>query len=853
MLKQYEKWKDRYPDCLLLFRMGDFFELFFDDAKAASEVLDIALTARDPDKSIPMAGVPHHALDSYLGRLITAGFRVAICDQVAEPDGKTLVERDVVRVVTPGTFVPQDAPGEGKLASVTPGSDIVSIALLSSGTGRLEAGTFPPDEAAALILTFSPGEILIPKGKEAEFASFWKDAEARVSATVSRERGEFSVTHGVEWLCKRWDIPTLRVMGFEDNDPAAGAAAAVLRYLEETQFGGAGHVNRIFPILPDGMLILDHATQVNLELLDSSGPSLFSVLNRCKTSMGRRLLREWISHPSKRIAEISFRQDCIAFLVDDNPFRKKMTETLSGCGDIERALSRMGMKVGNPRDIGVIRDTLSALPGVMSLAESAGCPQIRKLFEGLPDLSEARALLENSIADEPPRTLPAGGVIRTGYDETLDGYRDAITRAEENLKTFEAQERERTGLKVRVGINRVFGYYIEVGKNFADSVPDDYIRRQTVSNGERFVNERLKEIERGVLHAESNIREREESLYKDIVSFLLAHSSECQAASSSIAEADVLCSMAEVARDNSYTRPLMDDSRVFAVRGARHPVIERTHSTTPFTPNDITLDPDDANAGCIAIITGPNMAGKSTYLRTAALIALMAHAGSFVPAEEAHIGLIDRIFTRIGAHDELTQGRSTFMVEMVETAAILRHVTARSLVILDEIGRGTSTYDGMSLAWAVLEFLDLNVEGRTKALFATHYHELTNLSLPQLTNLSMAVEESARGVKFLHKVVQGSADRSYGIEVARLAGVPGIVVRRAQEILDELENSSDALNRNLGEMSKKNVQKDIFFDVEREGVIEELSQCEPNRMTPMDALDMVFRLRKKSMRILGLK
>jgi DNA mismatch repair protein MutS len=853
MLKQYEKWKDRYPDCLLLFRMGDFFELFFDDARTASEVLDITLTARDPDKAIPMAGVPHHALDSYLGRLIAAGFRVAVCDQMTEPDGKTLVERGVVRVVTPGTFVPQDAPGEGRLASVAPGSDTVSIALLSSGTGRLEAGTFPPDEAAALILTFSPGEILIPKGKETEFASFLKDGAARASSVISRERGEFSVTHGVEWLCKRWDIPTLRVMGFEDADPAAGPAAAVLRYLEETQFGGAGHVNRIFPILPDGMLILDHATQINLELLDSSGPSLFSTLNRCKTPMGRRLLREWISHPSKRLGEISFRQDCIAFLVDDNRFRKKLAGALSGCGDIERALSRMGMKVGNPRDLGVIRDTLSAMPGVMSMAQSADCPRIRELFEGAPDLTDARVLLENAIADDPPRLLSAGGIIRTGYDETLDGYRDAISRAEENLKAFEASERERTGLKVKVGINRVFGYYIEVGKNFADSVPDDYIRRQTVSNGERFVNERLKEIERKVLHAESDIRDREENLYKDIVSSLLARGSECQAASSVIAEADVLCSLAEVARDNAYTRPLMDDSRTFAVRGARHPVIEKAHAVAPFTPNDIILDPDDENAGCIAIITGPNMAGKSTYLRTAAIVALMAHIGSFVPAEEARIGVIDRIFTRIGAHDELTQGRSTFMVEMVETAAILRHVTSGSLVILDEIGRGTSTYDGMSLAWAVLEFLDLNVEGRTKALFATHYHELTNLSLPRLTNLSMAVEESSGGVKFLHKVVSGPADRSYGIEVARLAGVPGIVVRRAREILEELENGSAAFNKNLEEMSKKNVQKDIFFDVEREGVIEELSQCEPNRMTPMEALDMIFRLRKKSRRILGLK
>jgi DNA mismatch repair protein MutS len=853
MLKQYEEWKDKYPDCLLFFRMGDFFELFFDDALKASEVLDITLTARDHDKSIPMAGIPHHALDSYLGRLIAAGFRVAICDQITEPNGRTLVERSVVRVVTPGTFVPQDAPGEGKLASVLPGSDTVSIALLSSGTGRLDAGTFRPDEASALVLTFSPSEILIPKGKEAEFASLWKDSAAQVSSVIPRERGEFSIEHGADWLRGRWNIPTLRVMGFEDADPASGAAAAALRYLEETQFGGAGHVNRIFPILPEGMLILDHATQVNLELLDSPGPSLFSTLNRCKTPMGRRLLREWISHPSKRLGEISFRQDCIEFFATSHQTRKKMTAALSRCGDIERALSRMGMKVGNPRDLGVIRDTLSALPNVISLAESADSPRIRELFAKLPDLSAERALLENALADELPRLLSSGGIIRSGYDETLDAYRDAISRAEENLRAFEATERERTGLKVRVGINRVFGYYIEVGKNFADSVPDDYIRRQTVSNGERFVNERLKDIERRVLHAESNIREREENLYKDTASRLLASGSECQTASSVIAEADVLCSLAETARDNSYSRPVMDESRIFAVRGARHPVIEKTHTTTPFTPNDITLNPDGENEGCIAVITGPNMAGKSTYLRTAALIALMAHIGSFVPAEEAHIGIIDRIFTRIGAHDELTQGRSTFMVEMVETAAILRHVTSRSLVILDEVGRGTSTYDGMSLAWAVLEFLGLNVEGGTKALFATHYHELTRLSLPRLANLSMAVEESAGEVKFLHKVVRGPADRSYGIEVARLAGVPGIVIGRAQEILGELEKNASELNGSMGEMSKKHVQKDIFFDVEREGVIEELSQCEPNSMTPMDALGMVARLRKKSRKILGLK
>jgi DNA mismatch repair protein MutS len=852
MLAQYSEWKDKYPNCILLFRMGDFFEMFFDDAVKASEILDITLTARDQDRAVPMAGVPHHALDAYIGRLISAGLRVAICDQVTEPDGRNLVERKVIRVVTPGTYVPQDAPDEGRLAAVHFGADNVSIALLTSGAGKLEAGTFPADEAVSHIMTFSPGEILVPRGQESAFAEVWPEGTGSRPSAVSRERGEFSASYGAAWLCKRWNIPTLHSMGVEDGDHAAGTAAAVLRYLEETQFGGGGHVHEIHPIIPDGMLILDHSTQANLELFDSAGHSLYSVLNRCATPMGRRLLKDWMSHPSRRLGEISFRHDCVEFLVDDNPVRRKLVSAMSRCGDMERAISRLSMKVGNPKDLGVVRDTLSALPEIRAALENAGFAGLGSIFGGVSDLPDLRALLDKALIADLPRNMTSA-VIRDGFDPELDDYRDAIAHAEENLKIFEASERERTGLKVRVGKNSVFGYYMELGKNFADKAPLDYVRRQTVTGGERFVNERLKEIERRIFRAEQDIGVREEAIYKDLVSRVLDSGASCQASSSAIAVLDVLCSLAEAARDNAYVRPKMDESRIFKIRGARHPVIERSKTASPFTPNDITLDPDASDSGCIAVITGPNMAGKSTYLRTAALVALMAHMGSFVPAEEARIGIIDRIFTRIGARDELSLGRSTFMVEMVETANILRHVTPLSLVILDEIGRGTSTYDGMSIAWAVLEFLDLNVEGRTKALFATHYHELTNLSLPQLVNLSMAVEESKNGIRFLHKVTEGPADRSYGVEVARLAGVPSLVVTRAQEILDELERSSGHSRPALSEISRKNAQKEIFFDAEREGVIEELSQCDPNRMTPIEALGMISRLRKKSREILGLK
>ncbi|MDR1472920.1 MAG: DNA mismatch repair protein MutS [Synergistaceae bacterium] len=856
MLKQYCEWKDKYPDCLLLFRMGDFFELFFDDAVIASEVLDIALTARDQDKAIPMAGVPHHALDAYLGRLVAAGYKVAMCDQLTEPDGRTLVERAVVRVVTRGTYVPQDAPGDGKLAAAVLNGDQASIALLTAGTGLLEAGTFSRGEAMSLLFSFSPDELLIPKGQEDEFERISRDLAPLQGARptiVTRERADFSPSYGSAWLCKRWGIASLRAMGIDDMDPASGASASAVRYLEETQFGGAGHVHEIRPLMSEGMLILDNTTQANLELLDGDGASLYAVLNRCKTPMGRRLLRDWISHPRADLETIAFRHDCVEVMAGSPSTLRRLAAALAECRDMERALGRLSLKVGNPRDLGAIRDTLAALPGIREIASSPESEPLSRIFDGVPCLLELTALLRASLSDDLPRSLGAGGVIRDGYDGELDGSRDAIAHAEENLRAFEQSERERTGLKLKVGINKVFGYYIELGRNYADRVPDDYVRRQTVSNGERFVNERLKEIERKVYRAEREIGEREEGLYREILARVLDSGALCQAASRAAAALDVLRALAETARDNAYVRPEMDESRVFSVKGARHPIVESTHGVS-FTPNDIELDPDErSDAGCIAIITGPNMAGKSTYLRTAALVALMAHIGSFVPAERARVGLMDRIFTRVGARDELARGRSTFMVEMVETADILRHVTSRSLVILDELGRGTSTYDGMSIAWAVVEFLNLHVEGRTKALFATHYHELTNLSLPKLTNLSMAVEESRGGIRFLHKVVQGPADRSYGVEVARLAGIPSIVVRRSEELLTEFESSSKSSDNEMKTMSRKYVQREIFFDVEREGVLEELATSDPNHMTPMAALDLVSRLRKKSRRILGFK
>lgn len=856
MIKQYVEWKDRYPDCILFFRMGDFFEMFFKDAEIASGILGIALTARDPDRAIPMAGVPHHAVDAYLGKLIKAGCRVAVCDQISEPDGRGIVERRVVRLVTPGTYSPQDTPSEGRLASFVLSREMASAAIASPSTGRLEAGTFPMEEAISIVSLFDPAELLVPAGQEASVRDIFKDHDVPFIKTddiITRERAEFDPAASARWLCTKWNIGSLAGMGFDDDDPAVGAAAAVLRYTEETQFSAARHMISVEPITSKDCLVMDSSTISSLELKNDDDLSLFKVLNRCRTMAGRRLLKEWLIRPSGDVAEITRRLDCVEAIAADRGRSNELSARLAEFGDIERAVGRICLGTGNPRDVAVAMTALRAYPEISALASAIG-GAVADIFRSSPDLTDLSSMLCAGIAEDPPRSISSGGVIKDGFDQELDDLRKIVRSSEQMLRSFEESERERTGIKVRVGINKVFGYYIEVGKNYADKVPDDYIRRQTVSTGERFVNDALKDIERTALHAEQNIASREQELYDMLIDTIKGEAPSCRVASQLVARLDVLRSFAETAYDNAYVRPIVDTSRRFDIIGARHPVVERAMGRGAYTPNDICLDPDDQDAkGCIAILTGPNMAGKSTYLRTAALLGVMAHMGSFIPAESARIGLIDRIFTRVGARDELAKGKSTFMVEMTETANILRHAGPRSLVILDEVGRGTATYDGMSIAWAVVEFLACHIEGRTKALFATHYHELTELDLPMLFDLSMSVEESGDEIRFLHKVQDGPADRSYGVDVARLAGVPSIAVKRAREILAVLENDRSDIRHDLSAASSSYAQREIFFDVDREGIIEKLAKCDPDRMTPMEALSLVSELRKKSRKILELK
>lgn len=846
MLRQYCQWKEKYPDCLLFFRMGDFYEMFFDDAREAAEVLDITLTARDPDKKIPMAGVPFHAVDQYLGRLVQSGRSVAICEQITEPDGKTLVERSVVRVVTPGTYVPSEGEGDGRLAVLLPGGKSCFVALLSPSTGNLQVATLSLEDARGLMASFAPREILLPPGQSGWLRQNMTDLPP--CHLIERPRDEFNQASSLRWLTARFEVASLRGFGIEDGEPVVTCAAAALRYLEETQFSAARHVTRLVPLLPERHLFLDVTTQRNLELVDGDGPTLFSCLNRCRTAMGRRMLRDWILNPLRDLETIGARQDAIEFMVSDHSLREHLRDSLGRCRDMERALGRLSLGVGTPRDLGAIRDTLLAYPAIV---ERCGANCLLAWAPDLPDATELGEFLKVALVDEPPRHVRDGGVVREGFDASLDRWRQLSETGNAGLEDFARGERERTGIRnLKVGYNRVFGYFIEVSKSNQEKVPEEYTRKQTLVSAERYITPELKTFEEDMLRASGEIHTLEDALYRTFVDRVVETGVSLKEMAASLAELDVLASLSEVAWDRRYCRPEVDRGGLMSIEGGRHPVVEEALGGDPFTPNGIELDTDGAR---IALLTGPNMAGKSTYLRMAALLTIMAQMGSFIPAEKARMGLVDRIFTRIGARDELARGRSTFMVEMVETAGILHNVTDRSLVVLDEIGRGTSTYDGMSIAWAVLEYL-IQTSGKSpRVLFATHYHELTCLDRghPELINLSMDVDESDKGIVFLHRVVSRAADRSYGIEVARLAGIPDIVVRRATELLQSFEE-----NGLEGEVLPVPVSKDSaraqldLFPVAVDGVLEEIASLDPDGVTPLEALEILYHLKDRCREVL---
>ncbi|MDN5318846.1 MAG: mismatch repair protein MutS [Thermovirga sp.] len=849
MLKQYDYWKRQYPDCLLFFRMGDFYEMFFEDAQKASSILGIALTARDSAREIPMAGVPYHAAENYIYRLIKAGFKVAICEQVTEPDGKNLVERKVVRVITPGTFVPADLPMESKLAAVRIKDKVMYLALLNCSSGRLEAATLPEEDGLGLLCSFAPSELVIPKNlKEDTRKKLLQFMEPRI---VEKDPDDFDPKEGARRFCSEWGIATLEGFGFQEDDGSIGAAWAAYSYLRETQFGVVKHIKRIHKSHFSSELIMDYSTQKNLELIEGDKLTLFSVLNRCSTPMGKRLLKEWLLHPLVDHEQIRKRHDGVEKLLQNWTELQRLREVLSSCGDAEKALSRLGMGLGTPRDLGVIRDTLGVLPDVMEVVRDA---LIDEVLDIPGDPRDLRAKLESALCDELPKNIKDGNVIREGFDQELDSLRYLRSHSGEELNAILEREREKTGIKnMKIGFNKVFGYYLEISKSYLDKVPQNYIRKQTLVGGERFITEELKELEEKLMTLDIQIEAREKVLYESLVQEVLENSSTIQDISDFIATLDVLCSFAVKARECNYVRPTINDGYVIALRDARHPVVEEAlGSRAPFTPNDVLLD---SYGKRIAIVTGPNMAGKSTYLRMAALLVIMAQAGSFVPASKAEIGIIDRIFSRIGAKDELARGKSTFMVEMVETANILRNVTPRSLVILDEIGRGTSTYDGISIAWAVLEYLHKVCDGMPKVLFATHYHELASLadSLPGLFNLSLAVEETEKGIVFLYKLEPQPADKSYGVEVAKLAGVPEAVIKRSMELLRRFEEE-----RNLKELGGEGqvdngvkVKQLGLFLPEAEDLARDIASLDPDNLTPLGALELLYKLKDRAKEIIG--
>lgn len=838
-LEQYKSFSEQYPDALLLFRMGDFYEMFFDDARKAASVLDIALTARDPEKKIPMAGIPHHALNSYLGRLIKAGYRAAICEQIGEANSKGLVERRVIRVVTPGTYVPEESSANtGHLAAVLPLKGRIAVALLSVDTGRLEAGTLGERDAGSVISAFAPGEVLIPSNTRTlpDFLKSYNLLE------VSSET--FKTENASGRLKSALGTARLEGFGIDERDPCTGPAWTALDYLSATQFSSLNNVLRLSPLIIRDRMSLDAAAQRNLELIpETSGDSisLLTCIDRCRTPMGRRTLRDWILRPLMDIKAIERRQRAIRLLVDDRRKSALLQDILAGTRDVERSLSRLALGTGNPTDLAAIRDTLRILPDIKALGLDE---PLSSLINSLPDMGELSTYLESALEESLPRNFGAWNVIRSTFNDELAKLRELSSQGTKWLEEYLERERAATATpKLKSGYTNAYGYYLEAGKAGLTIQPDYFRQTQTLVNSKRYTTPELKEFEARMQTSTAEASRLESELYHQVVEHVIAQSSNVQLVGRLLGLLDCTASCANIARDRNYSCPVVDDSDVIEIKGGRHPVIESELKDTGFVPNDVTLTKE----GRVIILTGPNMAGKSTWLRMTGLISIMSQAGMWVPAESARVGLVDRVFTRIGARDDLVRGSSTFMIEMLETANILNNVTDRSLIILDEIGRGTATWDGMSIAWAVLEYLQGNSCARV--LFATHCHELTSLEdkLEGVKNYSMAVSEGNDGILFLHQVVKGPADRSYGIEVARLAGLPDDVLRRAFELLEVFEREGVDVKKLPAPLPMKALRRQLMmFSPEGDAVIEELAGLDTDNMTPLEALRTLNRLSTKS-------
>ncbi len=872
MMTQYVETKKQYPDCILFYRLGDFYEMFFEDALTASKELEITLTGKECglEERAPMCGVPYHAVDSYLYKLVQKGYKVAIAEQMEDPKlAKGLVKREVIRVVTPGTITSSQALDETKnnyLMGIVYIGDTYGISTCDMTTGdylvtEVEGERNLLDE----IHKFAPSEIIC---NEAFYMSSidLDDLRNRYHVAISSlDSHYFSDDACRKVLKEHFHVGTLDGLGLADYDAGVIAAGAVMEYLYETQKNSLAHIVTITPYTTGQFMIIDTSTRRNLELVETLREkqrrgSLLWVLDKTKTAMGARLMRTMIEQPLIRKEQIIERQNAIEELNMSYISREEIREYLGPVYDLERLIGRITYKSANPRDLIAFRNSLKMLPFIRDILKEFNSAVLKEIHEDMDPLQDLYDLIERAIVEEPPIVTREGGMIKEGYNEEADKLRHAKTEGKTWLAELEARERDKTGIKnLKIKYNKVFGYYFEVTNSFKDLVPDYFIRKQTLANAERYTTDELKNLEDIILGAEDKLFSLEYDLFCDVRDQIAREVNRIQTTAKAIAGLDVFCSLSLVATRNNYVKPKINEKGTIHIKNGRHPVVELMLKDDLFVANDTVLD---NNKNRISIITGPNMAGKSTYMRQTALIVLMAQIGSFVPADEADIGVCDRIFTRVGASDDLASGQSTFMVEMTEVANILRNATRNSLVILDEIGRGTSTFDGLSIAWAVVEYISNTRVLGAKTLFATHYHELTELedTMSGVTNYCIAVKEQGDDIVFLRKIIKGGADKSYGIQVAKLAGVPDQVITRAKELVEELSSADITMKaREIAEASAnvsqhKTVTKPdevdlnqmtLFDTVKNDDIIHELEEISINEITPMEALNILSRLQSK--------
>lgn len=870
MMQQYMETKKEYKDCILFYRLGDFYEMFFEDALTASKELEITLTGKSCglEERAPMCGIPYHAVDVYLNKLVSKGYKVAICEQVEDPKlAKGIVKREVIRIVTPGTNLNIQALEDAKnnylfCIAYFPGRIGISVADVTTGDYYLtevEDIRKLQDE----INKYAPSEII---SNEPFFVSGYdiEGMKNRLGITVySLNSHYFDEDTCRKCLMKHFHVNTLSGIGIEDFQVGLIAAGALLQYLYETQKTSLVHFTHLYPYLTSKYMLLDSSTRRNLELIETlrekqKKGSLLGVLDRTKTAMGGRLLRKYIEQPLIDKEKIEQRLDAVEMLCQKSVDRDELREYLNTIYDLERLLGKVSYKTANPRDLIAFRNSLSMLPSIRAVLEDLDTTLLADIRARIDTLDDIFHLIDDAIVEEPPLAIKEGGIIKEGFNSTIDSLRSAKTEGKNWLASLEEEDRERTGIKnLRIKYNKVFGYYFEVTNSYKNLVPEDYIRKQTLANAERYTTPRLKELEDSILNAEDKLYTLEYDLFCEIRDAIAAEIERIQKTAHAVARLDVFTSLSYVAERNQYVRPALNEKGVIDIKDGRHPVVEQVIQNDMFIANDTYLD---NQKHCIAVITGPNMAGKSTYMRQAALIVLMAQIGSFVPAKKANIGIVDRIFTRVGASDDLASGQSTFMVEMNEVANILRNATANSLLVLDEIGRGTSTFDGLSIAWAVIEHISNRKLLGAKTLFATHYHELTELEgkMDNVNNYCIAVKEKGDDIVFLRKIVKGGADKSYGIQVARLAGVPDMVIDRAKEIVNQLSDNDitekvQSIEINVKNEKHKPVRYDevdleqisLFDTVKDEDVLQELQEIDVSNLTPVDALNTLYRLQNK--------